>query len=82
MWAWASGWSWEKVIQAGQMAEGDLAMLVLRTADHLRHIRSLDEVFAPTANSAHEAIALILRDPVMPDRPGPLIPETSKQAED
>jgi len=82
MWAWASGWPWEKVIQAGQMAEGDLAMLVLRTADHLRHIRSLDEVFAPTANSAHAAIALILRDPVMPDRPGPLIPETSEKTAD
>jgi ATP-dependent RNA helicase HelY len=71
MWAWASGWPWEKVIQAGQMAEGDLAMLVLRTADHLRHIRALQDVFNTLAASARQAIDQILRDPVMPDRPGP-----------
>ena len=71
MWAWASGWPWEKVIRAGQMAEGDLAMLVLRTADHLRHIRALQEVFAPMAASARQAIDLILRDPVMPERQSP-----------
>jgi ATP-dependent RNA helicase HelY len=70
MWAWASGWPWDKVIHAGQMAEGDLAMIVLRTADHLRHLRTLGQVFAPMAASAGEAIDLILRDPVMPDRPG------------
>jgi ATP-dependent RNA helicase HelY len=71
MWAWASGWPWEKVIQAGQMAEGDLAMLVLRTADHLRHIRALQDVFNTLAATARQAIDQILRDPVMPDRPGP-----------
>jgi len=71
MWAWASGWPWEKVIHAGQMAEGDLAMLVLRTADHLRHVRTLGRVFSPLAASAGEAVDLILREPVMPDRPGP-----------
>jgi ATP-dependent RNA helicase HelY len=71
MWAWASGWPWDKVIHAGQMAEGDLAMLILRTADHLRHIRTLGQVFALMAASAGEAVDLILRDPVVPDRPGP-----------
>jgi len=81
MWAWASGWPWEKVIQAGQMAEGDLAMLVLRTADHLRHIRALGDVFSPTATSASAAIDLILRDPVMPGRPGPQIPESGQSSE-
>ena len=71
MWAWASGWPWEKVIHAGQMAEGDLAMLILRTADHLRHIRTLGRVFSPLAASAGEAVDRILREPVMPERPGP-----------
>ncbi|MEJ2659131.1 MAG: DEAD/DEAH box helicase [Desulfobacteraceae bacterium] len=70
MWAWASGWPWEKVIHAGQMAEGDLAMLILRTADHLRHIRTLGRVFSPLAASAGEAVDRILREPVMPERPG------------
>jgi superfamily II RNA helicase len=72
MWAWAGGRPWDTIIRAGAMAEGDLAMLVLRTADHLRHIRNLAPVFAETADSARQAIDLILRDPVMPDRgPGP-----------
>ncbi len=71
--AWASGQPWEEVIRKGLMAEGDLAMLVLRTADHLRHIKNLHEVFAPTADLARQAIDLILRDPVMPDRPGPKV---------
>jgi ATP-dependent RNA helicase HelY len=76
MWSWASGWPWDKVIHAGQMAEGDLAMLVLRTADHLRHIRTLGRFFSPLSTSAGEAIDRILRDPVMPDRPGPPPQET------
>ena len=77
MWAWASGWPWDKVIHAGQMAEGDLAMLILRTADHLRHIRTLGRFFSPQAASAGEAIDRILRDPVMPDRPGPQLQDHS-----
>ena len=48
------------------MAEGDLAMLVLRTADNLRHIAGLQAVFPAMASTARQAIDLILRDPVMP----------------
>lgn len=69
LWAWASGHSWQKVIQSGHVAEGDLSMLVLRTADHLRHLKALHDVFGPMAATAKQAIDLILRDPVMPDRP-------------
>jgi superfamily II RNA helicase len=68
MWAWARGQSWQEVIKKGKIAEGDLAMLVLRTADHLRHLKALQEVFGPMAASAKQAIDLILRDPVMPER--------------
>lgn len=68
VWAWASGQPWDSIIKAGAMAEGDLVMLVLRTADHLRHIRNLEPIFAEMADSARQAIDLILRDPVMPDR--------------
>jgi superfamily II RNA helicase len=68
VWAWAGGQPWDTIIKAGAMAEGDLVMLVLRTADHLRHIRNLEPVFAEMAGSARQAIDLILRDPVMPDR--------------
>jgi ATP-dependent RNA helicase HelY len=68
MWAWAGGQEWQKVIQRGRIAEGDMAMLVLRTADHLRHLKALQDVFAPMAASARQAIDLILREPVMPGR--------------
>jgi superfamily II RNA helicase len=68
VWAWAGGRPWDTIIKAGAMAEGDLAMLVLRTADHLRHIRNLEPIFAETADLARQAIDLILRDPVIPDR--------------
>ena len=68
MWAWAGGDEWQKVVQRGRIAEGDLAMLVLRTADHLRHLKALYDVFGPMAASAKQAIDLILREPVMPER--------------
>ncbi len=67
IWAWASQKPWPDVVQTGQMAEGDLVMLVLRTADNLRHLAGLTEVFPQMASAARQAIELILRDPVMPD---------------
>jgi superfamily II RNA helicase len=68
MWDWARGRSWREVVQKGRIAEGDMVMLVLRTADHLRHLKALHEVFGPMAAGAKQAIDLILRDPVMPER--------------
>jgi hypothetical protein len=47
------------------MAEGDLAMLVSRTADNLRQIASITEVYPAIARSASEAIAIIMREPVL-----------------
>lgn len=66
IWHWASETPWDKAVQAGQMAEGDLAGLALRTADNLRHVVGLREVFPRMAEAAKQAIDLILRDPVMP----------------
>jgi superfamily II RNA helicase len=71
LWRWAVGQPWDKTVKAGQTTEGDLAMLALRTADHLRHLAGLSTVFPAMAASAREAVNLILRDPVMPDRQGP-----------
>lgn len=62
---WASGKPWEQVLKTSELAEGDLAMLVLRTADNLRHIRSLGDVFPKAADNAGKGIELILRDPVV-----------------
>jgi len=65
--SWATGQPWEKVVLHAEMEEGDLAMLILRTADNLRHIRTLGHVFPAAAQTAAAAIELIMRDPVILD---------------
>jgi superfamily II RNA helicase len=67
LYAWATGLPWEKVLSISKMEEGDLAMLILRTADNLRHIRSLKDVFPEAASAAGTAIDLIMRYPVVMD---------------
>lgn len=63
---WTSGlYPWEKVQQLAGLAEGDLSMLVLRTADNLRHIAALHDHFPKAADSARQAIEAVLRDPVI-----------------
>lgn len=61
---WAQGVTWEELRTVSGMDEGDLAMVVLRTADHLRQIESLKETHPDLAASARQAIELILREPV------------------
>jgi len=63
--AWAGGMPWDEVHSIYEMEEGDLAMLILRTADSLRHIHALSEVFPRISMTAAEAIEIILRDPVI-----------------
>ena len=63
--AWTQGQSWENVLTIAEIEEGDLAKLVLRTADNLRHIRNLKDVFPAAATSAAESIVIILREPVV-----------------
>jgi hypothetical protein len=53
------------VLEISELEEGDLAVLILRTADNLRHVRGLAEVFPRAAESAARALDLILRDPVV-----------------
>ena len=67
LYAWATGLPWEKVLSIAKMEEGDLAMLILRTADNLRHIRTLKDVFPEAASAAATAIDLIMRYPVVMD---------------
>jgi superfamily II RNA helicase len=67
VYAWANGQPWERVLDIAGMAEGDLAMLVSRTADNLRQIASISEVYPAIARSASEAIVIILREPVLVD---------------
>jgi ATP-dependent RNA helicase HelY len=62
---WAHGAEWETLREISGMDEGDLAMVVLRTADHLRQIEALSETHPSIAASARRAIDLILREPVL-----------------
>jgi ATP-dependent RNA helicase HelY len=49
------------------MTEGDLAMLASRTADNLRQVTALTEAYPAIAETAAEAISLVLREPVVFD---------------
>ena len=62
---WAQGLSWEQVREISGMDEGDLAMIILRTADHLRQIEALSQTHPQLAASAEQAIRLLLREPVL-----------------
>ncbi len=66
IYAWAAGEPWEKAVLISELDEGNLAMLILRTADNLRHIRSLSKAFPEASHTAAEAIDLLLKDPVVP----------------
>jgi superfamily II RNA helicase len=62
---WAEGLSWDKVREISGMDEGDLAMIILRTADHLRQIEALSETHPQLAATAGKSIRLLLREPVL-----------------
>ena len=63
--AWSRGLSWESVLRIAEIEEGDLATLILRTADNLRHVRNLKDVFPEAAATAGKSIEKILREPVV-----------------
>ena len=61
---WAKGAPWETLLETVSVGEGDLASLIMRTADHLRQVAALRETHPELAGTATESIALILREPV------------------
>ena len=67
MHTWADGKPWEWVRALIGLEEGDLAMLIMRTADNLRHIAGLKAPFPEVAACAKRAVELILREPVVSD---------------
>ena len=67
IYAWASGQSWESAISIAETAEGNFASLILRTADNLRHIRALSQIFPEAAETAAISIDLIMKEPVIMD---------------
>ena len=65
VYAWANGGLWGNVTRSTGFQEGDLSMLILRTADHLRHLRSLKDIFPEASRGAAEAVELIIKDPIL-----------------
>jgi superfamily II RNA helicase len=65
MLAWAGGEPWEATVKRTSFAEGDLARLILRTAENLRQLAGVRHTFPIIAATAIEAIELIRREPVV-----------------
>ncbi|MBN1627337.1 MAG: DEAD/DEAH box helicase [Deltaproteobacteria bacterium] len=64
MFLWARGVSWERILSYISIGEGDLASLIIRTADHLRQMAAISETHPQLAHASRRAIDLILREPV------------------
>jgi len=62
---WATGGDWNRIIRKAGIADGDMAMLIMRTADNLRQIASLKETHPEMAALAWKAREAILREPVV-----------------
>jgi superfamily II RNA helicase len=65
MYNWAQGRNWDEVIKNTGIAEGDMASLIMRTADNLRQIALLKESHPEVAACAYRAREAILREPVL-----------------
>jgi superfamily II RNA helicase len=62
---WIRGATWDDLMAVSGLDEGDLAMLIYRTADSLRQLEGLSQTHPRLAASATEAIELLLREPVV-----------------
>lgn len=61
---WARGLDWDTIIGEAGMADGDLSMLVSRTADNLRQLMSLKDTHPEMAALAARGREAIMRSPV------------------
>jgi len=67
IYSWATGTEWDRIVQRTKIAEGDLAMLISRTADSLHQIASLKNTHPQTASLAAAARRAIMKEPVVFD---------------
>ncbi|MEJ5299398.1 MAG: DEAD/DEAH box helicase [Thermodesulforhabdaceae bacterium] len=65
LYLWAKGEPWELARDVTGMDEGDLVMLIVRTADHLNQIESLYSTHPTLAESARAARLAIMKEPVI-----------------
>lgn len=61
---WAKNIPWNELLSFVPIDEGDMASLIMRTADHLRQVTNLQETHPDVAYTAKVGIELILREPV------------------
>ena len=64
LYLWAKGVPWQQLLSTIPIDEGDMASLIVRTADHLRQVTNLEESHPRLASMAYTAIKQILREPV------------------
>lgn len=62
---WSQEVNWEELNAHISADEGDISMMLLRTADHLRQLLDLEKEEPELAAKASEAIRLIMRPPLM-----------------
>jgi superfamily II RNA helicase len=62
---WAKGVSWDRLLSFIPVDEGDMASLIVRTADHLRQVTNLKETHPGLTTVSRKAMELILREPVL-----------------
>jgi superfamily II RNA helicase len=62
---WAEPVEWDELIKHVSADEGDLSMMILRTADHLRQLLSLKDEDPELAETASQALRIIARSPLI-----------------
>jgi ATP-dependent RNA helicase HelY len=61
---WSKEMEWRELLFSVPVDDGDMASLIVRTADHLRQVVNLEETHPELASEARQAIRIILREPV------------------
>ena len=64
LYLWVRGVPWESLLAVIPVNEGDMASLIMRTADHLRQVANMAESHPVLASTAESGIGLIMRLPV------------------
>jgi len=62
---WAELVDWDELTKHISADEGDLSMMILRTADHLRQLLSLEDEDPELAQTARAALRLLVRSPLV-----------------
>jgi ATP-dependent RNA helicase HelY len=64
LYLWTRGIDWDGLCHFIPVDEGDMASLIVRTADHLRQVTNLADSHPALSSTAERAIILIMREPV------------------